>query len=80
MQDNQTLNSLDLSWNGLGREGCAGLEVALAANDTLQHLDISSNRIGVLGLDCLLRGLAANSTLISIKVVTIVICRSLRPE
>ena len=68
VQDNETLHTLDLSWNGLGREGCAGLEMALAANQSLQHLDISSNRIGVLGLDCLLRGLGANSTLTSLKV------------
>ena len=62
------MHFLDLSWNGLGKDGCQGFEVSLKENCTLKHLDISSNRIGTLGLDHLLRGLKANTGLTSIKV------------
>ena len=62
-QLNEGLRRLNVSWNGLGKEGCIALAKSLPKNDTLVDLDITCNRIDVVGLPFLLHGLVRNSGL-----------------
>ena len=62
-QFNQTIEELDLSWNGLAEEGCRALQKSLPPNHTLKELDLTCNRINVFSLRYLLDGLEINDTL-----------------
>lgn len=59
-QDNNTLWGLNLSWNGLGKEGCIELAQSLKKNTNLADLNVSSNRIDMTSLRFLLHGLVQN--------------------
>ncbi|GFR68629.1 leucine-rich repeat-containing protein 74A-like [Elysia marginata] len=63
LADNDSIRELDLSWNGLGREGCAGLEAALQKNKYLVQLNLECNRVSSESLGHLLKGLERNSSL-----------------
>jgi len=67
-QFNTTLEDLDLSWNGLGEEGCRALGAALPHNHTLRELDLTSNRVSAMAVSLLLPGLLQNDTLTHINV------------
>lgn len=67
-QINQTLEELDLSWNGLAEEGCKALGDALPFNHTLIELDITCNRISAFAMKPLLQGLNKNDTLKTFRV------------
>ncbi|XP_067941425.1 uncharacterized protein [Watersipora subatra] len=60
---NDNLKELDLSWNGLGLEGCDGLSQFLQVNTTLKVLNVTSNRISQPALRLLTKGLVKNCTL-----------------
>ena len=62
-QFNQTIEDLDLSWNGLAEEGCRALQKSLPVNHTLKELDLTCNRINVFSLRYLLDGLEKNDTM-----------------
>lgn len=63
MQDNGTLETVDLSWNGFADNGAVGIGLALKTNVSLTVLDLSANRIGPIGIGGLARGLEENTTL-----------------
>ncbi|KAK3100783.1 hypothetical protein FSP39_025275, partial [Pinctada imbricata] len=54
---------LDLSWNGLGFEGCVALSEVLADNVTLTELNVTCNRIHPPAMLEMVKGLASNKTL-----------------
>ena len=62
------MTSLDLSWNGLHKEGSKGLSQLLAVNSTIRELDITCNRIDKSCLEEIIRGLSGNQTLQTLKV------------
>lgn len=76
LQLSVTLTELDLSWNGLGLEGCESLAEFLKVNTALRRLDISSNRIVQHSFRILVKGLIKNHTLQHIKVLRISYCTS----
>ena len=67
-QRNVYLTKLDVSWNGLGQEGCFWLGKMLMTNSCLLLLDVSSNRITIKGLGYLLDGLSSNDCLETLRV------------
>jgi len=68
LQANQGLVRLNLSWNGLGKEGCVALARSLPKNSSLKHLDLTNNRIDVVALPFLLHGLVRNTGLETLMV------------
>lgn len=80
------LQTLDLSWNGLGKHRVDGqcgvvalLADYLATNKTLTHLDISHNRMVAADLPTLSEGLNKNHTLMGLHVAG-ERCASLSPH
>ena len=68
LQYNQTIEELDLSWNGLSEEGCRALGTSLPFNHTLRELDVTCNRISPFALKHLLTGLEKNDTMKTFRV------------
>ena len=68
VQENETLWTLNLSWNGLGKEGCIELAQSLKKNTRLTDLNVLSNRIDMTSLRFLLHGLVQNKGLRYIQV------------
>ncbi|KAH3839944.1 hypothetical protein DPMN_113384 [Dreissena polymorpha] len=69
-QANTGLDTLNLSWNGLGLEGCHELGKALKVNQALTDLDLSSNRINFDAFKLVMRGLRKNKHIETLKVCT----------
>jgi hypothetical protein len=67
-QNNGSLTSVNLSWNGFGYEGCSALSEALANNTALKELNLACNRVHPPALLELLKGLCKNSSLIRLDV------------
>lgn len=67
-QKNVVLKVLNLSWNGFGKEGAAGLGRALEENRTLLSLDVSNNRFGTDAVGYLIKGIQNNDGLKTLKV------------
>ena len=67
-QENNSISTLNLAWNGLHVEGCRALTDVLATASTLTYLDLSCNRINCLGLKYLLDGLKKNCSISVLKV------------
>ena len=74
LQLNEGLRRLNISWNGLGKEGCIALAKSLPTNDTLVDLDITCNRIDLVGLPFLLHGLVRNTGLEHLNVSLFFVC------
>jgi len=72
-QNNGSLTSVNLSWNGFGYEGCSALSEALANNTVLKELNLACNRVHPPALLDLLKGLCKNSSLIKLDVSDICI-------
>ena len=70
-QANKGLETLLLSWNGFGFEGCTAMAYALKENTTLHALDLANNRIHPPALFELIKGLEQNKTLAVLKVFII---------
>jgi hypothetical protein len=70
---------LNLSWNGLGKEGCIALARSLPKNTSLQNLDLTNNRIDVVALPFLLHGLVRNTSIQSLNVTISVFAVILYP-
>lgn len=68
LENNGTLKTLNLAWNGFGNEGALALSEALKVNTTLAELDISSNHINNEGTMKLCKGLEINGNLRILKV------------
>ncbi|XP_024275107.1 leucine-rich repeat-containing protein 74B-like [Oncorhynchus tshawytscha] len=62
-QANIFLRTLDLSYNGLGKDGAIALGEALKDNNTLEDLNISNNRIPPEGAIRFTMGLKVNKTI-----------------
>ena len=67
-QSNTEIQSLNLSWNGFGMEGCHEMGKALTVNKSLTELDLSSNRVCFDAFRLLLQGLVQNTTVRILKV------------
>ncbi|XP_072288554.1 uncharacterized protein lrrc74b isoform X2 [Eucyclogobius newberryi] len=67
-QGNIFLRSVDLSFNGFGKEGAVALGQMLKENNVLEELNISNNRIPPEGVIRLAMGLRANKTIKSLNV------------
>ncbi|KAJ3433815.1 leucine rich repeat family protein [Anaeramoeba flamelloides] len=61
--NDQTLTSLDLSYNQIGAEGMQSLSECLKVNQTLTNLNLSENLIGAKGMETLSEALKVNQTL-----------------
>ena len=72
-QSNTDLQSLNLSWNGFGMEGCHEMGKVLKVNKSLTELDLSSNRVCFDAFRLLLQGLLQNTTLTVLKVSRLVV-------
>ena len=70
-QKNQSLEYLNIGWNGFGFEGCVALSEVLRSNTTLEKLDISCNRIHPPALLELMKGLCNNKVLKVLVVSTV---------
>ena len=68
LQNNSSLNALNVSWNGFYVDGCKELAYVLGKNKSLQFLDLSANRINKECLNYLIKGLHMNTTLQALKV------------
>ena len=73
-QENTSLKTIDLAWNGFGYDGCVALSEALDKNNVLEVLDVSSNRISSSALMELLTGLSNNKALKVLKVRLLHLC------
>ena len=73
LQKNQTLMTLDISWNGFSLSGCKELGRALRKNTTLTDLNLSANRVTSDALLTLLDGLQYNQGLIKLTVFVMLI-------
>ena len=73
-QSNTELQSLNLSWNGFGMEGCHEMGKTLKTNKSLTELDLSSNRVCFDAFRLLLQGLVNNTTLQILKVFLCFTC------
>lgn len=62
------MKTLNISWNGLGKDGAIGISKALTVNRTLLTLDITNNRFGAEDVGFIIKGLQQNETLRTIKV------------
>ncbi|XP_053389633.1 leucine-rich repeat-containing protein 74A-like [Mercenaria mercenaria] len=67
MKANKCLRSLNVAWNGFGKEGAKALGEALPENDSLTELDVTNNRINANGMALFMIGLRTNETLQSLK-------------
>ena len=67
-QNNECLEELDVSWNGIGPEGCVHLGRMLGTNQGLRLLNLSNNRVNIAGLGHIIDGISQNETLQTIKV------------
>lgn len=63
LAQNDTLCSLDLGKNQIGREGAKWLATAFKLNATLQEVDLYSNHIGAEGAKCFADALISNTSL-----------------
>ena len=63
LQKNQSLEYINLGWNGFAFEGCVALSEALRHNTCLEKLNISCNRIHPPALLELMKGLCSNKVL-----------------
>jgi Ran GTPase-activating protein (RanGAP) involved in mRNA processing and transport len=68
LQNNDTLESINVAWNGFGMEGCHEMGKALLKNKSLRELDLSSNRVSLDAFRQLLRGVGKNKTLKVLRV------------
>ncbi|WAQ99763.1 LR74A-like protein, partial [Mya arenaria] len=66
--NNSTLETLNLSWNGFGLEGCHELGKALKVNRSITDLDLSANRVNFDCFKLILRGLKRNNSVITLKI------------
>ena len=64
------LKTLNVSWNGFAKEGCAAMAQALVHNSTLQELNLTCNRIQQDAMAFLMKGLQKNDGLITLRVCT----------
>ena len=69
-QTNKSLQSLNVAWNGFGREGAKALGESLPENKKLRMLDLTNNRIDPNGIALLCKGLKSNDTLEDLRVCT----------
>ena len=69
-QANDTLQKVDLSWNGFAVEGAEAINRLLGQNSTITDLDLTNNRFGDKSILKLLNGLKVNSGLQVLKVKT----------
>ena len=69
---NGGVKTLNISWNGFGKDGCSALGQALLGNVTLTELDVSCNRVDKQGVASLMRGLKGNEVLVTLRVSHIV--------
>jgi hypothetical protein len=63
LEDNKTLERLDLSHNRIGDEGAIAFAEALKKNKSLKKLGLSHNKIGDPGVKALAKSLLENTTL-----------------
>lgn len=68
LQTNKCLRSLNVAWNGFGREGAKALGEALPENTKLRQLDLTNNRIDANGMAMFMVGLRTNETLEDLRV------------
>ena len=69
MQKNETLESVDLSWNGFSLWEAKKITTMLTKNKTLKAIDFSFNRLDFVALELIIQfGLIKNTTLQKLKV------------
>ena len=69
LRANCSLQTLDISWNGLADEGAAAFGESLKENNTLTDLDLTNNRISTEGALAFAKGLQINNTLKTLRFV-----------
>ena len=74
---NESLRSINLSWNGFSDKGSKAISSALCKNSTLMEIDLSSNRITKEGIVYLTKAFSRNTTLEILKVVFVVLISKL---
>ena len=70
---NESLRSINLSWNGFSDKGLKAVSAALCKNSTLMEIDLSSNRITKEGIVYLTKAFSRNNTL---EILKVAVCSS----
>jgi len=68
VKKNESLTTVNLSYNGLSDDGAAALARCVRLNKTIRHLDVSNNRISAIGARVFAAGLKKNDCLEVLRV------------